>query len=94
LAIKICQDLKVGPYYSGPTPPQFNADGTPYVAPEPEVDWEWPEYPERFDLFTAPDGSEWIWDQPRAENGTYLADDPDTEEVESLLRWVRISQEV
>jgi hypothetical protein len=29
---KACQDLKVGPYYTGPTPPQFNADGTPYVA--------------------------------------------------------------
>lgn len=29
---------KVGPYYVGPTPPQFNQDGTPYVAPvvEPE----------------------------------------------------------
>ena len=24
---------KVGPYYVGPIPPQFNADGTPYVAP-------------------------------------------------------------
>jgi hypothetical protein len=33
LATKICQDLKVGPYYTGPIPPQFNADGTPYVAP-------------------------------------------------------------
>jgi hypothetical protein len=32
-ARKACQDLKVGPYYVGPTPPQFNADGTPYVAP-------------------------------------------------------------
>ena len=30
---KACQDLKVGPYYTGPTPPQFNQDGTPYVAP-------------------------------------------------------------
>jgi hypothetical protein len=30
---KACQDLKVGPYYVGPIPPQFNADGTPYVAP-------------------------------------------------------------
>jgi hypothetical protein len=49
LATKTCQDLKVGPYYVGPTPPQFNPDGTPYdpnwVAPvvdndtttEPEV---------------------------------------------------------
>ena len=27
---------KVGPYYTGPTPPQFNADGTPYVAPAEE----------------------------------------------------------
>ena len=33
LANKTCQDLKVGPYYTGPIPPQFNADGTPYVAP-------------------------------------------------------------
>jgi hypothetical protein len=30
---KACQDLKVGPYYTGPIPPQFNADGSPYVAP-------------------------------------------------------------
>jgi hypothetical protein len=37
LARKTCQDLKVGPFYTGPIPPQFNADGTPYVAPaEPE----------------------------------------------------------
>jgi hypothetical protein len=35
LATQTCQDLKVGPYYVGPIPPQFNADGTPYVAPEP-----------------------------------------------------------
>jgi hypothetical protein len=36
-ATKACQDLKVGPFYIGPIPPQFNADGTPYVAPaEPE----------------------------------------------------------
>lgn len=25
---------KVGPYYVGSTPPVWNADGTPYVAPE------------------------------------------------------------
>jgi hypothetical protein len=31
-ARKACQDLKVGPYYQGPIPPQFNADGTPYTA--------------------------------------------------------------
>jgi hypothetical protein len=28
---------KVGPYYVGPTPPQFNADGTPYVDLEPPL---------------------------------------------------------
>jgi hypothetical protein len=43
-ATKTCQDLKVGPYYTGPTPPQFNQDGTPYVAPpvveEPAVEEE------------------------------------------------------
>ena len=33
-ATKACQDMKVGPYYVGPTPPQFNQDGTPYVAAE------------------------------------------------------------
>ena len=40
LANKTCQDLKVGPYYTGPTPPQFNADGTPHVAPEPPLEAE------------------------------------------------------
>jgi hypothetical protein len=40
LATQACQDFKVGPYYTGPIPPQFNADGTPYTAPaeEPEVE--------------------------------------------------------
>ena len=41
MATKVCQDLKVGPYYVGPTPPQFNPDGTPYdpnwVDPNPPV---------------------------------------------------------
>ena len=40
LATKTCQDLKVGPYYTGPVAPQFNADGTPYVAPVPEIEEE------------------------------------------------------
>ena len=31
LANKTCQDLKVGPYYTGSTPPQFNQDGSPYI---------------------------------------------------------------
>jgi hypothetical protein len=29
-AEKVCQDLKVGPYFTGPINPQFNADGSPY----------------------------------------------------------------
>lgn len=37
MATKVCQDLKVGPYYVGPVPPQFNADGTPY-----DPDWQAP----------------------------------------------------
>lgn len=35
VATKACQDLKVGPYYQGPIPPQFNQDGTPYQPPAP-----------------------------------------------------------
>jgi hypothetical protein len=34
---------KVGPYYTGPIPPQFNADGTPYVAPVVDNDTNQPE---------------------------------------------------
>lgn len=30
-ADKVCQDLKVGPYFTGPINPQFNADGTPFA---------------------------------------------------------------
>ena len=30
MATKVCQDLKVGPYYVGPTLPRFNPDGTAY----------------------------------------------------------------
>jgi hypothetical protein len=40
LANKICQDLKVGPYFIGSIPPQFNQDGTPYGLPEPEPEVE------------------------------------------------------
>jgi hypothetical protein len=70
-ATKACQDFKVGPYYTGPTPPQFNADGTPYVAPEPPLEVE----PSDFG------GSEVAYatvpDQPSPTNGqTYT--DPDT----------------
>jgi len=37
MATKVCQDLRVGPYYVGVVSPQFNADGTPYVAGGEEV---------------------------------------------------------
>lgn len=80
---------KVGPYYAGPVDPQFRQDGKPYgyVEPAPEPEWEWPEAAERFDVFTAPDGSQWIYDQPRNADGTYAQDDPETEEVESAMGW-------
>ena len=29
-----CETYKVGPYFTGPTPPRFNQDGTPYQLPE------------------------------------------------------------
>lgn len=51
--------------------------------------WDPPENPSRGDLYEAPDGTIWVWDQPRDENGQYVADDPDTDEVESTLRWIK-----
>lgn len=56
--------------------------------------WDWPENPQRGDLWTGPDGSEWIWEQPRAEDGTYLADDPATPAVESALQWLPVGGEL
>jgi hypothetical protein len=56
----------------------------------PQQEWDWPESPERFEQWTAPDGSLWVWDQPRAADGTYLADDPATEAVESVLQWLPV----
>jgi hypothetical protein len=50
--------------------------------------WDWPENPARGDEWTGPDGSEWVWDQPRAEDGTYLVDDPATPAMESALQWL------
>lgn len=49
-----------------------------------------PENPSRFQRWTAPDGSEWVWDQPRNELGQYLADDPETEEIESAPKWLPV----
>ena len=56
----------------------------------PRQFWDWPENPQRGDQWTGPDGSEWVWDQPRAADGTYLADDPETEVVESALQWLPV----
>lgn len=60
----------------------------------PPESWNWPENPDRFEQWTAPDGSLWVWDQPRAADGTYLADDPATEVVESALQWLPVGGEL
>lgn len=55
----------------------------------PQQLWEWPDNPERFQRWTGPDGSEWVWDQPRdPATGQYLPDDPETDAVESALQWL------
>lgn len=61
---------------------------TPLPA-EPFDQWETvaPQNPDRFDVWLAPDQTEWIYDQPRGSNGRYISDDPTTPEKESALRW-------
>jgi hypothetical protein len=54
----------------------------------PQQQWNWPPNPARGDEWTGPDGSEWVFDQPRAADGTYLVDDPATPAVESALQWL------
>jgi hypothetical protein len=56
----------------------------------PREFWDWPENPARGDEWTGPDGSLWVWDQPRGDDGQYLADDPATEVVESALQWLPV----
>lgn len=56
----------------------------------PQQLWNWPLNPVRGDQWTGPDGSRWRWDQPRAEDGTYLSDDPETAEQESALQWLPV----
>ena len=53
MATKVCQDLKVGPYYVGPTPPQFNPDGTPY-----DPNWVDPSADLEVNDTTDPDGGD------------------------------------
>lgn len=55
-----------------------------------QQEWDWPENPQRYQQWTGPDGSQWVWDQPRAADGTYLPDDPETEAVESALQWLPV----
>ena len=55
-----------------------------------EASIERPENPQRFDRWTDPDGVTWVWDQPRAADGTYGQDDPATEPVESALQWLPV----
>jgi hypothetical protein len=33
-ALRWCEQYKVGPFWTGPVNPEFNADGTPYVTVE------------------------------------------------------------
>lgn len=61
----------------------------PQAAAHAPDGWNPPEDPSRGDLYEAPDGSIWQWDQPRDENGQYLTDNPDTDEVESTLKWIK-----
>ena len=60
----------------------------------PQQQWDWPENPQRFQQWTGPDGSEWIWDQPRLSDGTYAPDNPATEAVESALQWLPVGGEL
>jgi len=56
----------------------------------PQQFWAWPENPERGHEWTGPDGSRWVWDQPRLADGTYAPDDLSTAEVESALQWLPV----
>jgi hypothetical protein len=44
--------------------------------------------PRRFDRWRAPDGTVWVYDQPRNPDGTYRSDDTSTPERESQLTWM------
>ena len=46
-----------------------------------------PANPKRFDRWTDGDGQQWIFDQPRNPDGSYLSDSPETPPIESALRW-------
>lgn len=48
-----------------------------------------PSDPKRFDHWTDSDGQQWVFDQPRNADGSYVSDRPETPSVESALRWYR-----
>lgn len=50
--------------------------------------WLFPVDVSRGYYWTAPDGSRWVFDQPRNIDGTYATDDPATAESESTMRWL------
>jgi hypothetical protein len=75
--------------------PEAEAEGG--VQPEPRAEAEAPDAPspagrppagaKRFDRWTDDAGYPWIYDQPRRADGTYKADNPETEAIESALGW-------
>lgn len=69
-----------------PAEPAAPAEPEPPAAPAAAP--AWPESPQRFDRWTDEAGNNWIFDQPRNEDGTYATDDPVTEPSESDLRWL------
>jgi len=73
------------------------AEGAPSLPPEQapvqeatlKVPHLFPSPAKRFDRWKAPDGSEWIFDQPRNPDGSYASNDESTEIIESRLEWYR-----
>jgi len=70
-----------------PTQPHSVTLSSPIIDPFDQWAEVAPQNPARFDVWLAPDESEWIYDQPRGSNGRYIGDDPNTPEKESTLKW-------
>jgi hypothetical protein len=65
-----------------------------FIAGLGDAPWQWPDAPVRFQQWTAPDGSEWTYDQPRdPATGQYVTDDPATPESESAMQWLTVEAE-
>lgn len=52
--------------------------------------WSPPSHPTRGQTFLAPDGSRWVYQQPRDPDGQFRSDDPVTPEDEAAFTWVRV----